>query len=201
MEILLDTLKWSAIVGALALALTLLKPAFEKRYSARWRYWAWLILAVLALLAPVQWEKLLPSAPAVHTPVVIDVPEMELQVTQGERVSVALRPAGTPSGAQRTWQLAAVLPVVWLGGAAVFALYILAGTWLFRHRARRWSQNPQEQTLRVYESVRADMGLKKAPPLRISSAAGSPMLAGIIRPCLLLPVRSTSRRAAAGRAG
>ena len=31
MEIFLDTLKWSVIVGALALVLRLLRPAFEKR--------------------------------------------------------------------------------------------------------------------------------------------------------------------------
>ena len=76
MEIVLGTLKWSVIVGALALVLALLRPTFEKRYSARWRYWAWLVLAALALLAPVQWDRLLP-VPDASTPVVIDVPEME----------------------------------------------------------------------------------------------------------------------------
>lgn len=192
MEIFLDTLKWSIIVGVLALALALLRPALEKRYEARWRYWAWLVLAALALLAPVQWEKLLP-VPDANAPVVIDVPEMEVQVIQGERPSLALRPAyaappvGTEPEAWRTWQLAEVLPKLWLGGAGVFALYTLAGTWLFRHKARRWSRKPKEETARIYASVREDMGLKKAPPLRISSAVGSPMLVGLLRPCLYLP--------------
>ena len=140
MGIFLDTLKWSIIVGVLALVLGLLRPAFEKRYSARWRYWAWLTLAALALLAPVQWEKLL-RVPAVPAPVVIDVPEMEVQVIQGERPSVALRPAdaapeaGTVPEVRRTWPLAELLPAVWLAGAGLFALYTLAGTWLFRHKA------------------------------------------------------------------
>ncbi len=200
MEIFLDTLKWSVIVGALALVLRLLRPAFEKRYSARWRYWAWLTLAALALLAPVQWENLLP-VPAVPAPVVIDVPEMEVQVIQGERPSVALRPAdaapeaGTVPEVRRTWPLAELLPTVWLGGAGVFALYILAGTWLFRHKAKRWSRSPKEETTRIYASVREDMGLKKAPPLRISSAVGSPMLMGLLRPCLYLPGEDWSGQA------
>ncbi len=200
MGIFLDTLKWSVIVGALALVLRLLRPAFEKRYSARWRYWAWLTLAALALLAPVQWENLL-RVPAVPAPVVIDVPEMEVQVIQGERPSVALRPAdaapeaGTVPEVRRTWPLAELLPTVWLGGAGVFALYILAGTWLFRHKAKRWSRSPKEETTRIYASVREDMGLKKAPPLRISSAVGSPMLMGLLRPCLYLPGEDWSGQA------
>ena len=200
MEIFLDTLKWSVIVGVLALALALLRPALEKRYEARWRYWAWLVLAALALLAPVQWEKLLP-VPSTSAPVVIDVPEMEVQVIQGERPSLALRPAyaAPPAGivpeVRRTWQLAEVLPKLWLGGAGVFALYMLAGTWLFRHKARRWSREPKEETARMYASVREDMGLKKAPPLRISSAVGSPMLVGLLRPCLYLPGEDWSGQA------
>jgi len=176
-EIFLDTLKWSVIVGLLALALALLRPALEKRYEARWRYWAWLVLTALALLAPVQWEKLV-SVPGAHTPVVIDVPELEVQVIQGERPSLALRPAystppeGSAPASRRSWPLAKLVPAIWLGGAGVFALYMLAGTWLFRHKARRWSREPKEETARMYASVREDMGLKKAPPLRISGAVG-----------------------------
>ena len=45
MELLLDILKWSAIVGAAALALTLLKPLLDRRYSAKWRYGVWLVMA------------------------------------------------------------------------------------------------------------------------------------------------------------
>ena len=52
MELLLDTLKWSAAVGAAALVLTLLKPLLDRRYSANWRYGVWLALSVMLLLAP-----------------------------------------------------------------------------------------------------------------------------------------------------
>ena len=64
MEMLLDVLKWSGLAGAAALALTLLKPLLDRRYSARWRYWVWLALAALLLAAPVQWEALLPRVEA-----------------------------------------------------------------------------------------------------------------------------------------
>lgn len=193
MEIFLDTLKWSLIIGVLTLGLSLLRPAFEKRYSVQWRYWTWLLLAIPALLAPVQWEKLLPVLPAVNTPLVIDVPEMEIQVVQGDRLSVSLQDAytGLPEGVspedQRTWQLSEEVPKVWLCGCGVSALYILAGGGLYRCKAHRRGQPPAERTANIYEAVRRDMGLKKTPPLYVSRAVSSPMLVGLLRPCLLLP--------------
>lgn len=200
MEIFLDTLKWSLIIGVLTLGLSLLRPAFEKRYSVQWRYWTWLLLAIPALLAPVQWEKLLPALSAVNAPLVINVPEMEIQVIQGDQASVSLQDAysGLPEGVspedRRTWQLSEEVPKVWLCGCGVSALYILAGGWLYRRKARRWSQPPTERTANIYEAVRRDMGLKKTPPLYVSRAVSSPMLVGLLRPCLLLPGETWSEQ-------
>ena len=95
MELLLDILKWSAIVGAAALALTLLKPLLDRRYSAKWRYGVWLVMAAFLLLAPVRWEALVPEAP-VTPPVVIEVPKLEVAVSRQEGVSLQ-RPAVLPS--------------------------------------------------------------------------------------------------------
>ena len=91
MEMLLDVLKWSGLAGAAALALTLLKPLLDRRYSARWRYWVWLALAALLLAAPVQWEALLPRVEAAP-PVVIQVPRMELRFSREEGIALQ-RPA------------------------------------------------------------------------------------------------------------
>lgn len=82
MELLLNTLKWSAVVGAAALVLWLLKPRMDRRYSPKWRYWAWLGLAAALLLAPVPWGKLLPEETAIAAPVVVEVPYY--QVTVGD---------------------------------------------------------------------------------------------------------------------
>ncbi len=40
MELMLSLLKWSVIVGAAALLLTLFKPLLDRRYSAKWRWGA-----------------------------------------------------------------------------------------------------------------------------------------------------------------
>lgn len=199
MELLLDVLKWSVIVGAAALALTLLKPLLDKRYSAKWRYGVWLVMAVFLLLAPVQWETLVPEAP-VTPPVVIEVPQMEVSVSRQEGLSIqrpavtpAVRPIGTAAAAAAVENRPAVIPLdkilsgLWLAGMGLFFVYHLFGTWYFNRKARRWSQCAGEDTLRVYETVWQEMGLKKAPPLRVSAVVDSPMVIGLFRPCLLLP--------------
>ncbi len=195
MELLLDILKWSAIVGAAALALTLLKPLLDRRYSAKWRYGVWLVMAAFLLLAPVRWEALVPEAP-VTPPVVIEVPKLEVSVSRQEGVSLqrpAVLPktsyasAGTAVKKPAVFPLEEVLTGLWLAGAALFGLYYLVGTACFTRRARRWSRSAEEEALRSYEAVCREMGLKKAPPLRVSGAVDSPMVAGLFRPCLLLP--------------
>ncbi|MBD5160842.1 MAG: M56 family metallopeptidase [Oscillibacter sp.] len=196
MELLLDTLKWSVIVGAAALALTLLKPLLDKRYSAKWRYGVWLAMAAFLLLAPIRWEALAPEE-AVTPPVVIEVPEMEVSVSRQEGLSLrrpaaaaASRPGGTAVPAAKSaavFPLEKVLAGMWLTGMGLFFVYHLFGTWYFNRRARRWSRQAGDGTLRTYEAVWREMPLKKAPPLRFSAVVDSPMVIGLFRPCLLLP--------------
>ena len=201
MEPVLDTLKWSVIAGTAALALALLKPLLDKRYSAKWRYGVWLALAALLLLAPVQWEDLVPRAPAAP-PVVIEVPRVEVAVSPREGLSFQ-RPAvlpGASASAGPAVKKAAVYPLekvltgVWIMGMSLFFSYYLLGTWHFVRRAKRWSRPPGEATLALYERLWREMGLKKAPPLRFSRGVDSPMVAGLFRPCLLLPGETVTVR-------
>lgn len=204
MEGLLNLLKWSVIVGAAALLLTLLKPLLDRRYSAKWRWGAWLVMAVFLLLAPVQWENFAPRA-AAAPPVVIEVPKVEVSVSRQEGISFQ-RPDGAaalpdvkpieaqPQVRNRTFPLEELLFTLWITGAALFLLYHGLGTWYFSRRARRWSRRAGEETLRVYGEVCREMGVKRAPALRVSPAVDSPMMVGLLRPRLLLPSEELEER-------
>ena len=202
MNMLLDTLKWSVIIGAAARALTLLKPLLDRRYSPKWRYGVWLAMAAMLLLAPALGALPEERAAALPPAVVIEVPQMELRVSREEGLSLrrpgtgapqAERGAGALSPAQagpetgRSLDLDVLLPGLWLLGAAVFALYRLAGTLIFRRRALRWSRPAGAETAALYEAARRELGIRKAPPLRVSAAVDSPMVLGLLRPRLLLP--------------
>ncbi len=207
MELMLSLLKWSVIVGAAALLLTLFKPLLDRRYSAKWRWGAWLVMAVFLLLAPVRWESFAPRT-ADGTPVVIEVPKVEVSVSRQEGISFqrpqgtvpppsvpAVRPAGTgPQIRNRTFPLEELLMTLWIAGAALFLLYHGLGTWFFTRKARRWSRSAGEETLRVYGEVCREMGVRRPPVLRVSPEAGSPMMMGLLRPRLMLPTEDIGER-------
>ena len=207
MELMLSLLKWSVIVGAAALLLTLFKPLLDRRYSAKWRWGAWLVMAVFLLLAPVRWESFAPRT-ADGPPVVIEVPKVEVSVSRQEGISFqrpqgtvpppsvpAVRPAGTgPQVRNRTFPLEELLMTLWIAGAALFLLYHGLGTWFFTRKARRWSRSAGEETLRVYGEVCREMGVRRPPVLRVSPEAGSPMMMGLLRPRLMLPTEDLGER-------
>ena len=208
MEMMLSLLKWSVIVGAAALLLTLFKPLLDRRYSAKWRWGAWLVMAVFLLLAPVRWESFAPRTTAAP-PVVIEVPRVEVSVSRQEGISfqrpqgtvlppdgIAAKPGGA-AGAQvrnRTFPLEELLMTLWIAGAALFLLYHWLGTWFFTRKARRWSRSAGEKTLRVYGEVCREMGVRRPPVLRVSPEAGSPMMMGLLRPRLMLPTEDIGER-------
>lgn len=201
MEMLLDTLKWSCAVGMAALILTCLKPLLDRRYSPKWRYSVWLVLSILLLLAPVQWETLLPQTERPSFGVRIEVPQMEVTVSreEGLRLQSPLGGATVPAGSQGAvvprMRLDKALPALWLLGAAGFALYHLLGTLFLQYRTRRWSRNPGTGTLETYQIVCREMKVRNAPPLRVSSRVDSPMLMGLFRPCLVLPKENPGEQA------
>jgi len=139
-------------------------------------------MAVLLILAPIQWDDVFPQAP-IEPPLVIEVPTVS--VSRG----VSLQPFGADlqPAAPAALSLEQILTGVWLTGAALVLLYHLAGTWRFIRRANRWSYPAGEEIPQVYEGVCREMGLKKAPPLCRSAAVDSPMVTGLFRPRLLLP--------------
>lgn len=192
MEVLMNTLKWSAVVGLAALILTCLKPLLDKRYSAKWRRVAWLVMAVLLLLAPVRWDKFLPhtAIEAIEPPVVIEAPKLEVAV-QPQAGLTLQRPAAAAIRYNRAPQpivpLDQVLTALWLTVGGLFLLWRLLGSWRFTRRTWRWSRPPVDGTRDIYAAVCREMGLAKAPPLAVSSAVDSPMLVGLFRPRLFLP--------------
>mgnify|MGYP003376702969 CR=1 FL=1 len=207
MEMFLYTLKWSAVIGVAALALGLLKGPLDRRYSAKWRYWVWLVMAALLLLAPL--GSLLPRGTAVEIPV------PSAQVTVGAVTGVRARgyfPAEKPEaplvydreirlsdlptgeelreayrGRGVSVDTAAVLPTLWLAGVVGFALYHVVGTVWFSRRVRRWSRPAGGEMVRRCGQVAAELGVKPPPLLTVSGAVDSPLVLGLLRPRLVLP--------------
>lgn len=208
MEMFLHILKWSAVVGVAALALAVLKGPLDRRYSAKWRYWTWMVMAALLLLAPL--GSLLPQRTAA-----VEIPVPSAQVTVGAVTGVRARgyfPAEKPEaplvcdreillsdlptgeelreayrGRGVSVDTAAVLPALWLAGVVGFALYHVVGTVWFSRRVRRWSRPAGGEMVRRCGQVARELGVKRPPLLTVSSGVDSPLVLGLLRPRLVLP--------------
>ena len=193
-------------MSVVILLLLLLGPLLSRRYSIRWRYWAWLAVSVRMLLpvnfslpeAPVRLEPppdrvvwtapapapspaAVPSAPPAASP----LPAPEATVPSQETAQAAPAPA-------RSLTLSQVLPWVWGSGAVLLLLWHLVGWLRFQAYVRRWAR-PAEPEARA-EAVRQAEALGISAPVSLLRCPGvaDPMMTGLFRPTVLLPEEGPS---------
>lgn len=197
---------WSlttACVGACMLALSQL---LRKKISARSEYMSWIAVLLLVLLLPIK--------PQVNPALTISVPAeqaivatADVQKTQTEETKIAVNPSAIDNyvhpnaqpdvlyPAQNmtyrktlriTWPM--VLTGVYLLGAGAMLTNALVRHVRFMRRIRRWQKPVTDLRIQViYDRVREEMNVKRRIPIYVCPAADSPMVAGVIRPKLLLP--------------
>lgn len=187
----------SLTMSAVILLLLILYPVFHKKYTAKWRYWVWLLVAV-RLLIP--WNPSFPKAPIRITQpaqtITFTLPAQNAAAA-GQAVQSAGQTAGQTAGqaGQITTQvvpysltLFEILSMVWVLGMIVFVVYHIAGYGLFRRSVARLSRPVDDpRTLAIWERVQAKR--KNGHSIRIwrCKFVQSPMMTGFFRPVLLLP--------------
>ena len=194
-----------ALGGSAAILLLLLAGRLlGSRYGARWRCWAWLLLC-LRLAVPFP---LLPEAPA---PIQVTVPAVTLPSSgvaaparpdplpdefpepapdfsdqtpardEGDEI-----PAPADAAPPRDW--AAVLFALWLAGAAGVLGWNLLAHGRFLRWLRRWAVPADDPAvIRTFHQLSDRLGLARRPRLLVCPGLRAPMVAGLIRPVLLLP--------------
>lgn len=187
------------------------KPLLDKRYSAKWRYCVWLILA-LRLIIPFRFS-------FSQTPVILPVPEREivygvdeskipdipkpeapkenvdpsvssaanvLYQQQMEHYEVQMNTEKKAAGQATTISKPAAIG--WLVGAFFFLTWHISIYFSFRMKIRRRGKpSVDPQQLSVYRNIRSELGVKRNIRLAILDGIGSPMMIGIISPLILLP--------------
>lgn len=203
------TLGGSAAVCLLALA----GRSTRSRYGARWRCWAWLLLC-LRLAIPFS------LLPVLQSRALIQVPVPAVSIQQPSRQSPQPVPAPeqsaqTPAGispnrpgvsGQTTPDLPApqqdpprspvqLLFLLWLAGAAAVLIWSLAAHLRLLAYLRRWAAPVRDpQILLSFRQLKERMKLERSPRLLICQGLKVPMLAGLVRPALLLPPEPLSRQ-------
>lgn len=171
----------SVTMSALALFYMAVTPLLAKRYSITGRYYAWLVI-VLGLIIPFRPQSG-NAVVKVHVPVNKPVPF--IRTGTGAPMAVPVD-STTPSLPYITvWQMAAA---VWLLGMIAFLAYHVIRHYRFLKLAARWSEGiTDNQTLVLFQDLKDGMGISRPMELKVCSSIGTPMMAGFICPCILLP--------------
>ena len=187
-----ELLKWvlslSLSGSVLILLLMLLRPLVRERVSRRWQYYIWLLVIVRLLLpvggleAPARIETAEPrAAPSLSLP---EVDREDMEVRTSEETAPGFNDSQKPWAAVREnfW-------VVWLAGALVLLIRKATAYQSFlRYLRAGWK--PVEDPALLDRAAKAgeEIGAKRPVELYVNPLAASPMLLGVWKPCVVLPM-------------
>ena len=176
-------LEVSISVSAVAVLLLLSAPLLSKRFAAKWRCAAWLLLAV-RLLVPVNFHF---PQPPVSVTVPAAVAASSIPVSP-EAAPPASTPVSASAAPVRTVGPEEILFAVWLSGAALFLARRFGGYFVFLRKVRKTSV--EDRSFRTREAFRSASERARAGrkvPVGRCGDLSSPMTAGFFRPFILLP--------------
>lgn len=194
-------------VSLAALVPLILRRLMKKRYPARMVCVVWAILA-LRLLIPVQLT--LPQAPVQVMPRTSYVVQSDQTAFRQAGLPVGQNPTRWVTGTQaqtlsaadtgtvKTVDITDILLTLWLAGVIACVLWQGIGYYRLIHSLKGTSCSVERADLHtILQEQCADLVIDREIPLRVSSAADCPMLAGFIHPTLYLPDERISRTDAA----
>lgn len=194
-------------VSLAALVPLILRRLMKKRYPARMVCVVWAILA-LRLLIPVQLT--LPQAPVQVMPRTSYVVQSDQTAFRQTGLPVVQNPTRWVTGTQaqtlsaadtgtvKTVDITDILLTLWLAGVIACVLWQGIGYYRLIRSLKGTSRSVERADLHtILQEQCADLVIDREIPLRVSSAADCPMLAGFIHPTLYLPDERISRTDAA----
>ena len=202
--------------GLLVCLILLLQVVLRNRLGIRWHYSLWLLLVVRMVLpwSPQSRASLFNVIPQSMTYKQADnapIPTRTDSVASGPSVpgtsqSTSAAPAGTAGDRKETapatspknkqtnalargnsFEIANVLPVVWLTGALALAIYVCASNFSLLRIVKRRRQLTDQRILDLLEDCKSEMGIRTILGVVTTDKIKSPALFGFVRPRLLLP--------------
>ena len=194
-EIFFNYLRISIFACVVIILNLALSRFFTKRYSARMKYFIWLILA-LYLLVPIQLQSWQPSLNLVVTDnqevsFYNDLTKKEYKITNPKPEIEKKNSSGSTNienSKQNYWNLTRIVVYLWLIGMGIAALSEIIKYFYTLRVIRTWSVKPKNKEIQTLcDRIKNDMGVKKNIGIFVSKRISSPMLCGFIKPGIYLP--------------
>jgi beta-lactamase regulating signal transducer with metallopeptidase domain len=180
------TLTTTVIIAVLLILL----PGFHKKYSAKWRYLVWLVIAVRLLIPfspslPRTLIEIKPPSQSIH----ISLPVQNHTKPQNAGTAAVVNPRSvTETNPVRVLSLSEILALVWLTGIIVSILYNLLGYYLFRKSIKCYLRPIEEADIKaLWQEIKEELKVTQDIPMYSCKKAASPMMTGFFKPVLILP--------------
>ncbi|WMJ88631.1 M56 family metallopeptidase [Anaerocolumna sp. MB42-C2] len=187
-EIFLNIINVSITTSILIGIIILMLPLFRKNYSAKWRYWVWLIIAVRLVI---------PFNLSIHNP------PIEI-ATPAQSVDIKLtlhKPASIPAshylmipqtvkdtGTKESIPITGIFATIWLSGFVLFILYYIGGYIVFRNSIKRFIRPVEEnRVIELFNKVKKELKVTRNIRVYYCKKGISPMMTGFFNPVLILP--------------
>lgn len=179
-----ELLSLSLSVTPIIILLLCLNPILKKRYSAKWRYILWIAVSVCLLLPFFYVKNFLMFLKVTET-----VPSELLPSTS---VAVGQLPKINPINFNNANDsFGKIMIVIYFVGVIIYLAYVIFSYVGFRRDIFRWSKvatNHEIQTILKEEKKR--LNIKRNIPIFMCKKVSSPMLVGLVRPRLVLPLET-----------
>ena len=180
---LITLLQCSIAMTVISLIYMTATPFLSKRYTAKWRYYVWLVI-VVGWIFPFRPQfdlvSLSVEIPSIQTTQLIPAEYM----TAGEPMMTVVNEASIASSIPLWWIIAGI----WIIGVVGKIIYHIVRHWRFVKLLNRWSEDITNlQTLNILNTLRAEMKIRKYVGLKACSGITGPMMVCFFRPVIFLP--------------
>ncbi len=184
-------LNCSISMSLIILVFIAITPILKKKYAAKWRYYAWLVI-VIGLIFPFR--------PHIDTAFIqIDVPVPQTTVLQNNEIEYIVQDntktssyesvdstMGTQNSTAISWYQLAIL--IWVLGAFGVITYHTIRHRRFISMVNRWSEDiTNRQVTGTLQKLKKEMGISDQVDVKVCSCITSSMLIGFFKHVILLP--------------
>ncbi|MBE6899172.1 MAG: M56 family metallopeptidase [Ruminococcaceae bacterium] len=197
-ELFLDFLEVSASMAIVIAVIALFSSLIDKKFSAKWKYWVWLFIAV-RLLVPYS-----PDFDFAAKKTEISVPDKVVyynsEYVTGEPVpsepAVVVTPSGPASVMTSPDSLTVketrrtvldVFGITWAAGSGFFVIWYIGGYFYFKNKQLRNSCPASGKAKKSVLKIKNELGIKNDFDALVSENVTSPMVMGFINPKVILP--------------
>ena len=192
-EIVKTVFLLSCIGTGITLILLLIKPFTVRKLSAKWQYFAW-ILVILFMIIPV-WKMIPEKEVKNFTPyfskVQTETTEQNISKPQTiviEDVPMEYRQVTIQSKSIRIYDL---ISYTWAFGVCLFLAFAFGSYFIFLIRKKKNSIDLEENI--IFEEIKKELNIKRKIRIRISNDAASPMLVGVFFPVIYMSKKAISQ--------